>query len=170
MLVGLPASGKSSISEQLIKQMPAQLIRSDQIRKTVVPNPTYTPKEIDFVYAICHELIRLHLRQGERVIFDAVNYLAKWRITLAEIAGKVGATLTICHIVTTPEISRNRMNQRWNQQRHSFDNSDANFAIYKELATLFEPITQPHHLIDSSHQSPEKLAMQLCAYWQKVGV
>ncbi len=54
-LTGIPGSGKSTIAKELAdelkkKNISVQILRLDEIRKVVTPNPDYSEKERDIVY------------------------------------------------------------------------------------------------------------------------
>lgn len=75
-ITGLPASGKSSITKELVEQLrgrgiPVVVLESDEMRKILTPEPTYGPGERDRFYRalalIGEELARNHVN----VIFDA---------------------------------------------------------------------------------------------------
>ena len=75
-LTGLPASGKSSITRELVKKLEAQSIRamvleSDEMRKILTPQPEYTPDERDAFYRSLALIGELITRGNTHVIFDA---------------------------------------------------------------------------------------------------
>ncbi len=75
-ITGLPSSGKSSVTRELIKKLKAQGIRivvleSDEMRKILTPEPTYSPEERDWFYRTLALLGALLTRSGVNVVFDA---------------------------------------------------------------------------------------------------
>jgi len=79
-ITGLPGSGKSTIADALRKRHPEFIIlRMDDIRKIVTPEPSYSDEERDIVYRclvfVAQELTGL----GHSVIIDATGNLRKWR-------------------------------------------------------------------------------------------
>lgn len=75
-LTGLPASGKSSITLELVKslrelQVPVVVLESDSLRKILTPNATYEPEERDRFYRTMAALGELITQHGVNVIFDA---------------------------------------------------------------------------------------------------
>jgi predicted kinase len=166
LMAGLPGSGKSYLVDHLVGEMPAFIIRTDMIRKHIFPHPSYTPTEIDTVYQVCHQIIHLRLQQGERIVFDAVNFKNEWRQNLIEIATQTQTSWRLCHLSVPPEITRQRMRVRWSDERRPNDQSDADWAVYQLLADSFEPITQAHLALDSSKIPISSLAQQVATYWQ----
>ncbi|PKP57246.1 MAG: hypothetical protein CVT89_04870 [Candidatus Altiarchaeales archaeon HGW-Altiarchaeales-2] len=54
-MTGIPGSGKSTIAKELADELKSrhinfQILRLDEIRKIVTPNPDYSEKERDIVY------------------------------------------------------------------------------------------------------------------------
>jgi adenylylsulfate kinase len=83
-ITGLPGSGKSVVSRALIelldqKGVSAQLLSSDEIRKILTPNPTYSAEERDIVYATMIYIAKLLTQNGVNVLIDATGNLRRYR-------------------------------------------------------------------------------------------
>lgn len=83
-LTGLPASGKSSLARELVKQLQARnvtavVLESDAMRKILTPEPTYSEEERDRFYHTLTELGELITRNGTNVIFDATANKREYR-------------------------------------------------------------------------------------------
>jgi len=75
-LTGIPASGKSSITRELVKQFHAchvsvVVLESDEMRKILTPAPTYSDEERSQFYRALVLIGALITRSGINVIFDA---------------------------------------------------------------------------------------------------
>lgn len=75
-ITGIPASGKSTISRELAKrlderEMQAVILESDEMRKILTPNATYSAEERDRFYRMMVQIGDLIARNGVNVIFDA---------------------------------------------------------------------------------------------------
>jgi adenylylsulfate kinase len=75
-ITGLPASGKSSITRELIKKLNSGgirlvLLESDEMRKILTPVPTYSEKERKHFYRVIVLIGEMITRSGINVIFDA---------------------------------------------------------------------------------------------------
>ena len=75
-ITGLPASGKSSITRELVKKLDARGVRvvvleSDEMRKILTPEPTYSEKEREYFYRALVLIGEMITRNGMNVIFDA---------------------------------------------------------------------------------------------------
>lgn len=78
MLVGLPASGKSTYAEKLSKETDAIICSSDKIREEICGDINSQDKN-DEVFMTLHKRIKDHLRNGDSVIYDACNISSKRR-------------------------------------------------------------------------------------------
>lgn len=75
-LTGLPASGKSSITRELVMKLGVLgisivVLESDEMRKILTPEPAYSDKERDAFYRSLAMIGELITRSGMNVIFDA---------------------------------------------------------------------------------------------------
>jgi adenylylsulfate kinase len=79
-ITGLPGSGKSTVADEIRKLHPGLLIlRMDELRKVVTPEPTYSDAERDLVYRTLVYIARTLTELGHSVIIDATGNLKKWR-------------------------------------------------------------------------------------------
>ncbi len=83
-ITGLPASGKSTIARRLRNQLASReidiaVLESDQIRRTLTPNPTYDSDERERFYRTLIVMGALLVRHGVPVVFDATAHRRKWR-------------------------------------------------------------------------------------------
>jgi len=75
-ITGIPASGKTSITRELVKKLalrgiPVVVLESDEMRNILTPVPTYDQKERDAFYRALALIGDLITRSGVPVIFDA---------------------------------------------------------------------------------------------------
>lgn len=165
IMVGLPGTGKSSIVEQLQKNLDCTVISTDNVRLQMRNQPTYTAAEMMLVYEVCYSIIEVRLRQGQRVIFDASNYLAARREHLAKIARRCGAPVAVCSVQAAQETIRERLRQRISGNRRKSDLSDADWSVYKWMVEAQEPVIGEHIIVDTTSNPPELLAVKLKKYW-----
>lgn len=83
-ITGLPGSGKSVVSEALIRALSeydidAQLLSSDALRRVLTPKPSYSTEERDIVYATLAYIARLLTQNGINVVIDATGNLRRYR-------------------------------------------------------------------------------------------
>ena len=105
-LTGLPGSGKSTIGRELLKllnanDMDAAMLRLDEIRKQIIPNPIYSQNEREHVYGVLNQRALDLYNQGKNVVVDATAYKLKWRSDLRQkvkdfIEVQVRCSLDVC--------------------------------------------------------------------------
>lgn len=149
MICGLPGTGKSFFSRKLAKRLPAVLIQTDRIRRTLFPKPTYSPNESYIVYSVSYSLIDEFLSDGRNVIFDATNLAERNREQVYAIADRHLARLVIVWIEAPPEVVRERMMARAEKQ-DPHDVSEADWQVYEKMMASVEPIRRKYIAVDSS--------------------
>lgn len=85
-LTGLPGSGKSTIA-LLVKEKLTDtvVLRMDDLRKIVTPEPTYSDTEREYVYRALVYTARELYELGHDVIIDATGNLKSWRQLAREV-------------------------------------------------------------------------------------
>jgi len=83
-ITGLPGSGKSVVSDALLKLMNkkrihVQLLSSDELRKVLTPKPDYSLEERDTVYRTLVYIAYLLTANGTNVIIDATGNRRSYR-------------------------------------------------------------------------------------------
>ncbi|MFH1424148.1 MAG: adenylyl-sulfate kinase [archaeon] len=81
-LTGLPGSGKSTIAKKLVNRLEnekVQVLRMDEFRKILTPNPKYNTEERDVAYRAMVLIGKYLHENGISVIFDATGHKREWR-------------------------------------------------------------------------------------------
>jgi adenylylsulfate kinase len=83
-ITGLPGSGKSTIVKELLKKLEAkgisaEVIRMDEIRKMLTPEPKYTAEEREVAYKKMADIGKEKVDLGKNVIFDATGHKRSFR-------------------------------------------------------------------------------------------
>ncbi len=83
-MTGLPASGKSTITRELMNKLkargiPAVVLESDEMRRILTPDATYSPDERDRFYRMMVQIGDLLVRSKVNVIFDATANKREYR-------------------------------------------------------------------------------------------
>lgn len=79
-ITGLPGSGKSTAADALKKiRKDFTILRMDDFRKVVTPEPSYSDQEREIVYRSLVYLASELARAGKDVIIDATGNLRRWR-------------------------------------------------------------------------------------------
>jgi adenylylsulfate kinase len=100
-LTGIPASGKSSITRELVQQLHAchvsvVVLESDEMRKILTPAPTYSDEERGQFYRALVLIGALITRNGVNVIFDATANKRAYRDQARQTINKFAEAYVIC--------------------------------------------------------------------------
>jgi len=165
-ITGLPGSGKSVISQALLeklkaKDVSAQILSSDMLRKVVTPKPSYSLEERDIVYATLVFVAKLLTENNVNVIIDATGNLRRYRDEARKqiphfIEAYVRCPLDICI-------------ERESKRGITFH---APKDVYKKgvegksltvpgLGAPYEPPPKPEVTVDSERLSPEECAQKI---------
>ena len=164
MMIGLPASGKSTIAREMVMTEDAEIVSSDLIRKELFGSEE-VQKDNNKVFEIVHNRLIEGLEAGKNMIFDATNIDYKKRRAFLQRLNKLNVQ-KIAILVATPYeecLERNAKRKRkvpeeaitrmyhnfYIPQRYEgFDeiiikyNSDYSFNVY-DLEDI--PQDNPHH-------------------------
>lgn len=149
MLAGLPGAGKSAFAREVSSRRPFLILESDRLRKSLEPQPQYTPDEHRRVFRACHRLLDELLGQGYPLLFDATNLTERNRRPVYSIVRKRGVPFAIAVVTAPPQTVRQRLRDReagldpetW---------SDAGWDIHSRMAPAWEPVKCPHITVDTS--------------------
>lgn len=144
---GLPGTGKTYFCRKLKERLPSIILESDALRKTLFPQPTYTPQESAYLFKLCHILIEELLRKGITVIFDATNLEEKKREFLYSISERQKAKLILVQVEAPPELVKERLEIRKSDPQNK---SDADWSVYQRMKNYAEGIRRPHFVVDTS--------------------
>ncbi|MDO8689287.1 MAG: ATP-binding protein [Dehalococcoidia bacterium] len=131
---GLPGAGKSYLSRQLAGRLPAVVLESDALRKSLITRPVYSWDESRRLFGATHELIRSLLGGGFNVIFDATNLQEAHREEVYRVAESAGAKTVTVWVEAPPDVIWRRMIER-QQRLDPHDRSDADWEVYRRLSS-----------------------------------
>jgi adenylylsulfate kinase len=158
-ITGLPASGKSTITRALEQQLNARrinvaVLESDQLRKTLTPQPRYDEEERDRFYSQMSDIGALLIQHGIPVIFDAT---ANRRVYRERARQKIPGLLEIyvdCPAATC--IARDPKGI-YRQGR------DGKTASVPGLQAAYEPPESPDLVLHGDAETPEAAAQRVLA-------
>jgi adenylylsulfate kinase len=109
-ITGLPGSGKSTVADALKKAHPEFIVlRMDELRKVVTPEPTYSDTEREIVYRALVFLAKKLTEMGHSVIIDATGNLRRWRDLARRLMPKYGEVYLRCPLELCAERERKRV-------------------------------------------------------------
>ena len=107
MMVGLPASGKSTVAKEL-----GGIVRSsDELREELLGN-VEDMKHNTEIFTVLQSLIRADLYNGRDAVYDATNLKASYRVEFLN-SLKLLQCKKVCVFVDTPV----KLCDKWNESR-----------------------------------------------------
>ncbi|MFV0534128.1 MAG: AAA family ATPase [Cumulibacter sp.] len=108
LLMGLPGAGKSTLARALAEVTDAQLLSSDEMRKSMFIKPCFSQDEHDRLYGIIDHNLEHLLGFGYDVIYDANLNRKHHRQEKYDIAKKYDATVRLWWVTTDRELAKER--------------------------------------------------------------
>lgn len=168
MMAGLPGSGKSSLVRQMCDFVDCIVVSTDSVRTQLSQRPSYTLSEMSLVYEVCYAVIANRLRQGQRVIFDASNYLSARRERLFALTRPFCTPVAVCYVQAAQDVIQLRLKQRSQNGRKNGNMSDADWSVYMWMLNKQEPLQREHLVLDTTVTPCQLLAQNLHQYWLQI--
>lgn len=160
IVCGLPGVGKTTLSKALAPLIDAIILSTDKIRKELIPNPTYSKKEREFVYEMLLLIAKYLHNAGKNCILDATFNREKSRNEVAKKLDLSSEQVFIVDCVCPKDIIISRLEKRKN------DWSDADIQVYNKMAKIYEPVRGKHVTADTS-KNPQTMAKAVNKIIQK---
>ncbi len=146
-ITGLPGSGKSTVAEEISKRHPDFVVlRMDELRKIVTPEPTYSEEERDMAYRCIVYTAACLVENDHSVIIDATGNLRKWRDLARKLIPKYGEVYLKCPV----ELCKLREKERdktHGAPRDIYSKAEAGWPVPGVTAPYEEPVN-PELLIE----------------------
>jgi adenylylsulfate kinase len=159
-ITGLPGSGKSTVAMAVNKIIPdAVILRMDELRKIITPEPTYSEGEREYVYRALVYMAKTLYGLGHTVIIDATGNKKSWR----DLARDLIPDFLEVYLKAPLELCIEREERR-------IDTHGAPKDIYKKsrsgapvpgLNVPYEEPERPELIIDTLKESPEDAAVKI---------
>lgn len=140
IVLGLPASGKTTFAKELASAIEARAINSDNIRDEVLLRGNYTEKAKEKVYTAMLKLAVSRIESGESVILDGTYYKEKLRRKIVNKAQELHLIPHFIQVKADEEVIRERMSPARKE-------SDADYDVYLNIKSQFEPLCSYHLII-----------------------
>lgn len=159
-ITGLPGSGKSTVADEVKKNHPEFVIlRMDQMRKIVTPDPTYSDAERDIVYSALVYLVRKLTELGHDVIIDATGNLRKWRELARQLIPRYIEVYLRCPIDVCMQREKQRM-ETHEAPKDIYQKGTAGWPVPGVTAPYEEPLN-PELAIDTDSNTIEETVAKI---------
>ncbi|RJQ15322.1 MAG: adenylyl-sulfate kinase [Nitrospiraceae bacterium] len=159
-ITGLPGSGKSVTASALKERIPdAVVLRMDELRRIVTPEPDYSDAEREHVYRAIVYTAKILYELGHTVIIDATGNRKSWR----ELARSMVPGFKEVYLKCPIDVCIKRESTR-------ADTHAAPAKIYEKgkagapvpgINVSYEEPDVPDLIIDSGKESPEEAAEKI---------
>lgn len=165
-ITGLPGSGKSVVSEVLLRLFDeegihAQLLSSDALRKVLTPKPTYSLEERDVVYATLVYIAKLLTQSGANVVVDATGNLRRYRENARQQIPRFMETYLECPLKTCIQREANRGETRHAPKQIYSRAREGKAPAVPGIGQPYEPPLNPEIIIDTTKLTPEQAAQRV---------
>jgi predicted kinase len=158
IVTGLPGSGKSYFASRLASMLDADYINSDRIRKNLFTQRTYSEEEKLKVYEEMLLQMRKAVENNNNVVLDGTFYKNDIRRKFIKgIEGK--EPVFFFEIYSDEPVIKERL-------KKDRPYSEADFEIYKKIKMQWEPIEEPHLLLQSTNDNIEDMLQKAANYLQ----
>ncbi len=159
-ITGLPGSGKSTVADIAAgKAAGAVVVRMDELRKVVTPEPVYSEEERDYVYrALVYHAKSLY-DLGHNVIIDATGNRRKWRQLARELVPVFYEVYLACPAALCRERESTRRNTRGAPEK-IYEKGSAGWPV-PGIHVPYEEPEKPELVIDTEKESPEEAAEKI---------
>jgi adenylylsulfate kinase len=165
-LTGLPGSGKSTIANLLLKKLKmknirAQLISIDMLRRWVTPKPSYSEEERDMVYAALVFTARLLTENDVNVVIDATGNRKRYRDQAREHIPKFVEVYLRCPLALCVQRETRRRDTHLAPKQIYEKGLAGKSKTVPGVNVPYEEPLNPEIIISTDKQTPEKSAQKI---------
>jgi predicted kinase len=138
MMLGYPGAGKTTAAASIARVTGATHISSDEIRREILPNSTFTQDEHDLLYTELDERVAKLLSEGKSVVYDANLNRHAHRGEKYALAEAMGVQTVLVWVKTPHELARHRRVTA-EPQHDLTPRHESPEQMFDRIAGLFEP-------------------------------
>lgn len=145
LVCGYIGVGKSTVAQRIAKKISGVILRSDEIRSRIYPNPIHSTGEIQHIYELFFEELEKLLKEDKNVILDATFHLKENRDKIIDIAKHLNVGLKIVEVVCdSDEKTKGRIENR------NDGVSKTNYEQYLKHKSEFEEVEEEKIIINNT--------------------
>lgn len=153
-ITGLPGSGKSTIADAFKKAHPEFIIlRMDELRKVVTPEPTYSDSEREIVYRSIVYIAKKLTELGHHAVIDATGNFRRWRDLARELIPKYIEVYLRCPMELCMKRERQRL-ERYKAPKDIYKKGAEGWPVPGMVVPYEEPLN-PEVVVDTDKTSVE---------------
>jgi len=162
-VTGLPGSGKSAVAQALQRKLSekgvrSQILSSDELRKFVTPNPTYSEDEREAVYGTLAFVASLLSRSGVNVIIDATGNLRKYRERCRNMVERFAEAYLKCPLEICMQREETRVEASYAPKGIYEKAMKGKAPTVPGIGSPYEEPLRPEVVVESDKLTPEKCA------------
>ena len=150
IVLGFPGVGKSYFASRLAKELEADYVNSDSIRKQKLSQPTYSKEEMVEIYKVMHNAMYDHVHSRKDLVLDGTFYDAKVRQQFVQTARELGEQMITIQVNADEDLVEQRLNRSANE-------SQADFDIYLRIKWEFDPLKGDYLTINSTDSNIKEM-------------
>jgi adenylylsulfate kinase len=159
-VTGLPGSGKSTVALAIKEQVhDAVILRIDELRKVITPEPTYSDSEREYVYRALVFTAQTLYKLGHDVIIDATGNRKAWRDLARQLIPDFHEVYVKCPLVVCMEREKSRVDTH-SAPKEVYEKGKKGSPVPGVQIPYEEP-DSPEVIIDSDKESPSSAAEKI---------
>lgn len=152
-ITGLPGSGKSTVALTVKEKIPdAVILRMDELRKIITPEPTYSDAEREHVYRALVFTAKTIYELGHNVIIDATGNKKCWRALARELVPDFFEIYLKCPLELCMEREKARLDTHAAPTK-IYEKGKAGWPV-PGIKVPYEEPGNPEIIIDTEKESP----------------
>ena len=157
LLSGLPGSGKTTLAKAYAARYGVAHLNSDVLRREMGLMGHYRPEDKEIVYRTLLERTRQLLEEGKDVVVDSTFYKTSIREPFQQVGAACKAKLLWVELRANEENIRQRL-------KTPRPDSEADFDVYQKIRDAYEPIGEPHLVLQTDEMTPDELVAAIYTY------
>lgn len=158
IVFGLPGSGKSYFASRLATMMDAEYVNSDRLRKEMFDRSVYSDEEKAAVYNNMLKKMKVAASQNRHIVLDATFHKYETRKLFIDATKNMDAFFFIELCADEKIISMRLQKER--------PDSEADIDVYTKIKQQWEPLKEPHLLLESTNENIKDLLQKAATYLQ----